>query len=664
MCGIAGYSSQQGNSDFSPDLSEVVNALRHRGPDGSGTYHNEEHHIGLAHVRLSIIDLNETGAQPMHSEDGSKVLVYNGEIYNFRELRETLVSKGHKFRGTSDTEILLRLLEREGLAALPKLNGMFAFAICDTSTGEVTVVRDAYGVKPLYYCEDKGAILFSSEIRGLLAMGVTAQEPKPEILGRYLSYLWNPGPETPAANICALQPGEAMILKAGCVVKKWTWFASPLLAPKISNGSVNTHISETTQNLREAVHRQMVADVPVGAFLSGGLDSSAVVAFAREVSPDLTCYTIETAGGAEDGSIDDLPYARRVAEHLNVPLEVVHVEPGEITKDLEYMVQLLEEPLADPAALNVLYIARRAREQGIKVLMSGSGGDDLFTGYRRHRAVSLDKYLQYIPTSVRRGMSGIGNKLDRSRPSTRRLAKFLDGFDTDGPARLINYFLWTKRSDLVALFAPQWREIFSNKNVTQPMHDYLERVETGTDPINSMLALEQRFFLSEHNLIYTDKMSMAASIEVRVPFLDIDLANYASTLPVEVKQRGKEGKWVLKKAMEPFLPHDVIYRPKAGFGVPLRRWLQGELNEMKHDLLSHDTLSRRGFFDATAVQKLIAQDAAGQKDASYTILSLMCIEIWCRTFLDNATLGSKPLGDPRPASPTGQLNTSLNQHVT
>lgn len=636
MCGIAGYSARPGATPL-PNLSGVAQALHHRGPDAHGSYMSNTQLVGLAHVRLSIIDLHETGAQPMHSTDGQSVLIYNGEIYNFRELRAPLKAAGYRFRGTSDTEVLLTLLQTEGLKVLPRLNGMYAFALYDNTTGEVTVARDPYGVKPLYYSETPDAVLFASEIRGLMAMGLKPQTPQIETLGRYLSFLWNPGPETPAANIYKLQPGEAMTLKDGRVTRRWIWFSSPICAPVIKTRSADALVAQTTNALRTAVHRQMIADVPVGAFLSGGLDSSAVVALAREKSADIKCFTIEAIGGPEEGATDDLPYAHRVAKHLNVPLEVVKVDAGVMAQDLERMVWQLEEPLADPACLNVLYIARLAREKGLKVLLSGSGGDDLFTGYRRHRAVALDQSLQYIPAPLKQGIASIGARLDRSRAGTRRLAKFLDGFGADGPERLINYFLWTQRTDVVALFAPELRTDLAKMQFTKPMQSYLGKVAPGISPINAILALEQRFFLAEHNLIYTDKMSMAASIEVRVPFLDLDLAEHASTLPTAVKQRGKEGKWVLKKAMEPFLPHDVIYRPKSGFGAPLRRWLRGDLKNLMQDLLSVETLTRRGLFDPQAVATLVAQDERGEKDASYTILSLMCIEIWCRFFVDGVS---------------------------
>ncbi|MDC1422796.1 asparagine synthase (glutamine-hydrolyzing) [Gammaproteobacteria bacterium] len=643
MCGIAGYSIGPKYAAKLPDLFEVIKVLQHRGPDGHGVFVNDQKDAGLAHVRLSIIDLGEGGAQPMQSSGGRFTLSYNGEIYNYLDLRAELEDAGHEFQGKSDTEVLLQLLQTEWLSALPRLNGMFAFAIYDEKEGEITLVRDAYGVKPLYFSESSEAVFFASEIRGLLEMGVAVKEIAGDTLGKYLTFLWGPGRETPAANIHKLQPGEAMTVKAGRVTRRWTWFSAPIQAPRIVTESSHKLIAKTTKLLRAAVHRQMIADVPVGAFLSGGLDSSAVVAFAREISPDITCYTIEASGGPDEGTADDLPYARRVAEHLNVPLEVVTVVPNRMVEDLERMIWQLEEPLADPACLNVFYISRLAREQGMKVLLSGAGGDDIFTGYRRHRAVALDEKLQRLPSGLRRSLGELGDRLDKSRAPMRRVAKYLDGFGLDGPERLINYFVWAARDDVVSLFAADLREYAGSWDFARPMHDYLGRCSADIAPINKILALEQRFFLADHNLTYTDKMSMAASIEVRVPFLDLELAEFASTLPVAIKQRGKEGKWVLKKSMEPFLPHEVIYRPKSGFGAPLRRWLRGDLNNFMQDLLSDETIKKRGLFDPQAVAKLVNQDMRGEKDGSYTILSLMCIEIWCRFFID----GVKPSWAPR-----------------
>ncbi|MGP1274865.1 MAG: asparagine synthase (glutamine-hydrolyzing), partial [Caulobacterales bacterium] len=526
MCGIAGYARPGGGLDLKPALDAIL----HRGPDGSGIFEDAAAGIGLGHVRLSIIDLSEAGAQPMTSADGHGVLSYNGEIYNYPELRDGLLAKGHEFRGSSDTEVLAEMLARDGEDALPRLNGMFAFAWFDRTKETLLLARDAYGVKPLYYVQTPDGFHFASEIRALQAMGVEQEGPDPLAVARHVCLLWNPGPETLAPGIMRLRPGEAIEVKDGRIVRQWLWFDPPARVPHIIERSVEAAAGELREHLCCAVHRQMIADVPVGAFLSGGLDSSAVVAFAREVSPDLKCFTIETAGGAEKGSTEDLPYARQVARHLGVNLEVVHVDPGGLERNLERMVSQLEEPVADPACLNVLYICELARAQGMKVLLSGTGGDDLFTGYRRHQALLMDRKLDALPASFRKLLASAGRTLPPRHAVLRRVRKFAEGLSLDSDQRLVNYFAWTQRADVVGLLSADAAAQVREADILAPLSQYLEELDADADPVSRMLALEQRYFLAEHNLPYTDKMSMAASVEVRVPFLDLDLARFASTL--------------------------------------------------------------------------------------------------------------------------------------
>lgn len=396
----------------------------------------------------------------------------------------------------------------------------------------------------------------------------------------------------------------------------------------------HTAIDGTLRKLRTAVHSQLVADVPVGAFLSGGLDSSAVVAMARERIPHIRCFTIAPRGGVDPGTVDDLPYARRVARYLNVPLDVVQIDANQMADDLERMVVQLDEPLADPAPLNVLYISRFARDHGYKVLLSGAGGDDLFTGYRRHAALRYEYLWRWLPASVRSSIKQWTLNLDQHGALGRRLERLFNGADLEGDRRLVAYFAWASKSGLLELYTPEFRTTLGDQTAEQPMLDFLAPLPTTTAPLDRMLALEQRFFLADHNLNYTDKMSMAVGVEVRVPFLDLDLVEHAAKIPIGLKQRGRVGKWVLKKAMEPYLPKEVIYRPKSGFGAPLRRWMRGELRPLLGDLLSVESLKRRGLFEPAAVQRLIKWNDCGKVDAAYTLLSLLNIEIWCRAYLD------------------------------
>jgi asparagine synthase (glutamine-hydrolysing) len=303
--------------------------------------------------------------------------------------------------------------------------------------------------------------------------------------------------------------------------------------------------------------------------------------------------------------------------------------------DWERMVAQLDEPLADPAPLNVLYISQLAREHGIKVLLSGAGGDDLFTGYRRHIAVNYEGLWQWLPAGLRRVMERFGAGLDQSGPFRRRAARLLSGIGLEGDRRLAAYFAWTREADLLQLYTPEFRALLSGAMADEPMIRYLEKLPARTGKLDRMLALEQRFFLPDHNLVYTDKMSMAAGVEVRVPFLDLDLVDFAARVPARLKQRGVTGKWILKSAMAPYLPADVIHRPKTGFGAPMRRWIKQELRTLVGDLLCAESLRRRGLFEPAAVQQLMAANDIGRVDGAYTLLSLLNIEIWCRAFIDS-----------------------------
>jgi asparagine synthase (glutamine-hydrolysing) len=414
------------------------------------------------------------------------------------------------------------------------------------------------------------------------------------------------------------------------------WIAQPLSI------DVDDAVRRVEHSLRTAVHRQMVADVPVGAFLSGGVDSSAIVAMAREQSPGIECFTIDTGGIQDSGVADDLPYARQVARHLDVTLHEIHVDSSRMAQDLEPMIAQLDEPLADPAPLNVLYISQLARRHGVKVLLSGAGGDDLFAGYRRHRALTLERCWAGLPKPLRAGLRRASGTLARFGSPGRRAARALMHADATRENRLTGYFLWTDAGRLRGLFAPEHRRLLAAERIDAPLARYLDTLPAGLSPLQRMLALEQRFFLADHNLLYTDKMSMATGVEVRVPFLDRDLVALANALPDHVKQRGREGKWVLKKALERKLPQNVLHRSKVGFGAPLRRWLRSDLRELVDDTLAADTVKRRGLFDAAEVGRLIADDRDGRIEAAYTILGLMCIEIWCRRFLDSARSATLP----------------------
>ncbi len=629
MCGIVGFSGPWGLGA----LRKGISALAHRGPDDRGEYLQKEHGVGLGHTRLSILDLSEHGHQPMLRAQGDVVLVFNGEIYNFAELRDQLTADGVAFEGHSDTEVLINLYLAHGEAMLSRLNGIFAFAIWDQRKQTLLVARDALGIKPLYYTEARDGFAFASEIKALRPMLPSTCELDPQSIHRYLTYLWCPGEGTPLREVKKLLPGQALCIMDGKIVRRWSWYRLPMFEPDRTFCNEHEGIAGVARHLEQAVQRQMLADVPLGAFLSGGLDSSAVVAFAARHNPEIRCYTIEAVGGSDVGEEADMPYARKVAAHLKVPLEIVRIDSSVMAGDLERMVRQLDEPLADPAALNVYYISQLARSQGVKVLLSGAGGDDLFTGYRRHLAVSIKDYWSWMPANLRRILGNVGGHLDQRRPLQRRISKVLGGLALNGDEALANYFVWSSEASLYPLYTKEFQARLDGAKASAPMLEFLGELPADTSPIERTLSLEQRFFLADHNLLYTDKMSMAAGVEVRVPFLDADLVKFAATIPATMKQRGRTGKWVLKKAMEPLLPRDVIYRKKTGFGAPLRRWMRGELKALVADVLSAESLRRRGVFDPAAVHNLMEANESGRVDASYTLLSLLCIELWCREYM-------------------------------
>ena len=629
MCGIGGFFGR-----FRPDLlGRMGNAIAHRGPDDSGEWYAPEAGVGLTHRRLAIIDLSPQGHQPMCDSAGSSVIVFNGEIYNFRELRRELEGAGYRFRGHSDTEVLLALYLIHGEAMLPMLNGIFAFAIYDKTRGTLFLACDQMAVKPLYFSEVSAGFIFASELKALLCCDGVSGSLDVGSIFRTLGLLWSPGGLTPLEGVLRLRPGEALRIAAGRIVKRWRWVDSSWARQSTTDDEAGA-ILQVRDAVRTSVHRQMVADVPVGAFLSGGLDSSAVVAMAREVSPEIQCFTIDAGTVSDSQAGEDLPYARKTARYLGVKLHEVRLDPSRMASDLERMVFQMDEPSPDPAALNVLYISQLARQHGVKVLLSGLGGDDLFAGYRRHRALSLERYWSPLPEAVRSGLRQLTSQFGQGGSWNRRITKAFAHADRSADARLPYYFLWADPRRVLDLIAPEYRAGLAETAMVAPLEDYVASLPEGLTPLQQMLALEQQFYLPDHNLLYTDKMSMAAGVEVRVPLLDTDLVRLANALPANMKQRGRHGKWVLRKAMEPYLPQEVIRRSKAGFGAPLRQWLRHDLRELVDDLLSASTVGRRGLFVPEAVARLVADDRAGRVDAAHTIFGLICVEVWCRNVLD------------------------------
>ena len=625
MCGITG-----GVGRLSEDiLSNMVNKIHHRGPDNQSWEIDGEVYLG--HTRLSIIDLSPESNQPLWDSTGRGCIVFNGEIYNYKTIREELVEQGVVFKSHGDAEVLLNLYLKHGEKALNQLEGIFSFCIWDKQENALFIARDHFGVKPLYYAQNDQGFYFSSEIKSLLCVPSISRELHPDALFRSLVFLYSPGEDTLFKSIKKVRPGHFMQIKQHKVVRYeqyWRW-------PEYQPGSLDadSQANMVLDSVGQAVDQQLVADVPVGAFLSGGLDSSLLVALASK-KQNIRCFTIDSTQGsdANDGFEDDLPYAKKVAEHLGVELDILKATP-DIVQQLPEMIYYLDELQADPAPLNVLMICEQAQKQGMKVLLSGAGGDDVYSGYRRHVAIQLEKYWDWLPSPVRTLLKQTTSLLPKSNPTARRIAKAFSYANLDDNQRLLSYFYWIDPDTVRGLFKPEIQSQLS-QNPMSPILQGLEQLDCD-DPLEKMLYLERNYFLVDHNFNYTDKMSMARGVEVRVPFLDKNIADKARHIPSSLKQKGKVGKWILKKAAEKCLPHHIIYRPKSGFGAPLRKWLKTDLLPLVDDLLSAEKINARGIFDPTKVATLIHDDRSGKEDYSYPIFALLCFEIWCQKFVDN-----------------------------
>jgi asparagine synthase (glutamine-hydrolysing) len=633
MCGIVGIVHPEASLHI-----EAANAkIKHRGPDSTGYYKGES--IAFGHQRLSIIDLSENGAQPFYSADKRYIMVFNGEIYNHEDFRPDLEQK-YSFISSSDTETILYGYIEYGKSFFKQLNGIFALSIFDTQTKDLIIVRDQFGIKPLYYYHKGNTLLFGSEIKALTGFPNFDKSLDYEALVNYLNFLWSPGEKTPFSFVKKLLPGHLMQLNienAGHI-KIEKYYEIPFTG-QYSTKTEAELIDELDELLLKAVKRQLLADVPVGFFLSGGLDSSAIVAMAKKIMPEkrLKCYTIDIGsnGADADGFADDLPYAKRVAEHLDVDLEIIKVTP-DIAKEFDRLIYHLDEPQADPAPINLLYICEKARADGNIVLLGGSAGDDVFSGYRRHQAIYIeDKIFKYIPSFALRLGKKVSYLLNVKYPMVRRARKLLKDSHLSKLERYANYFSWLPLPQIKGLFNKNILEKIKDYNPNNYLIDNLKNnIPNEENALNQMLYWELKYFLVDHNLNYTDKMSMATGIEVRVPFLDIELVEFSTKIPPVLKMKGKTTKYLLKKVMERYLPLDIIYRPKSGFGAPVREWITKDLRNITDEYLNQEIIEKRAIFDFQAVEQLKKDNINGKIDASYSVWSLLAMEAWFKKFLD------------------------------
>jgi asparagine synthase (glutamine-hydrolysing) len=634
MCGIVG-----GFGEISQNqVDQMLLAIAHRGPDFLAT--TEGNGVRLGHARLSIIDLTENSNQPLWDSERRACIVFNGEVYNYNEIKKQLLQKGYEFRSSGDAEVLLNAYLEFGPAALGMAEGMFSLAIWLVEKEELILARDAFGIKPLYYCQNELGFYFASEIKALSTLEFIANDLDLAAVYRTLIYMWSPGEATLLSAVKKVSPGTYIRVKDKKIVGQerfWGWnHYSP------ANIAFRQSADNVDDALTAAVENQMISDVPVGAFLSGGLDSSFLAALVqKKKSSPLHCFTISVDEPDSDAIID-LSFARRVSQMLGLKLTEVNASPEMASRLLETM-YYLDEVNADPAAIMVRDICASARNEGIKVLISGAGGDDLFTGYRRHLAARFETLLTYMPLSVISFMRWSASKLPQQIPIIRRFKKILSYTDLGESQRVLSYFYWADPEIVRQLFISSYKSRLEGAEI-EPFADALLRTE-NLPQIERMLCIEREFFLVDHNFNYTDKMSMAEGIEVRVPFLDFAVVRHACQIHHTLKQRWFVGKAVLKKAAERHLPSDLIYRKKVGFGAPLRSWISGDLAGLIEDVLSVENVARRGVFNFDMVRKIIEENRRGKQDYSYTIFALLCIELWCQVFVDGVMVDQNQQSD-------------------
>jgi asparagine synthase (glutamine-hydrolysing) len=623
MCGIAGFLGP-----WSGQLAEaMVAAQRHRGPDDEGCHFDAAVGLALGHTRLSIIDLSEAAHQPMSTADGRYTISFNGEIYNYRGLRAELERAGISLRTQSDTEVLLALYVRDGASCLDRLNGIFAFAIWDSVEKRLFLARDHLGVKPLYYAVlDKG-FLFASELKALTLCADLPRDIDPVALADHLGFLWTAGEATILKAVRKLRPGCTLTVEA-TGVRRRRYYRTPL------RGSDMPGSADDLRDLIDSVvAEQMIADVEVGALLSGGVDSSAIVAsMCRAADPGKIttfCAAVTRSDSASDNFGDDQRFATEVAKSLGVKLVEVPTET-DLIDHLPAMMWQLDEPTADFSALQTLALAQAARKAGIKVLLSGVGGDDLFAGYSRHRAATIYALLSRVPGG-RAMASAVVRLFPAGSLMGRRLRRTGELLAMDEETMLTEAMSFSAIAgqSRLALLSPGMRNVLGNTTCPAPFVASFAAT-AGLHPVERALDLELNGFMPDHNLNYTDKMAMQAGVEVRVPLCDPKLVDFAMNLPIVEKIDLWQTKKILRVSQQNRIPQNVLRRPKQGFGVPMRGWLRGVARPLMEELTSEAVVSARGLFDAGAVAALRQAFLSSSVDAALTLFPLMAIEIWCR----------------------------------
>jgi asparagine synthase (glutamine-hydrolysing) len=651
MCGICGKLNFERSDSVNPALVRaMLDTIRHRGPDDEGVYTAAE--VGLGHRRLSIIDL-ATGHQPLSNEDGAVWIVFNGEIYNYQDLRSFLLSKGHKFKTQTDTEVIVHLYEELGPGCLKELRGMFAFAIWDGNRKTLFLARDRVGIKPLYYSLTAKSLVFASEIKAILADPAVGRTVDPAVIDRFLTFLYLPGEETLLKGIQKLEPGCYLMVKDGRAEVRQYWdlsFRKP--DERLSQQEAERRLVDL---LSETVEMHMIADVPVGVLLSGGVDSTAVLSFAVEsTDKEVSTYTV---GFSDPGVADERPYAKLAAETYGTRHHDMTLTAADFAECLPRYVWHMEEPVCEPPAIAMYYVSKLARKH-VKVLLSGEGGDEAFAGYSNYRNLV---WLERIKRggSALSGMIGGGLRLADSALGFRRLAKYAPLMGSPFPDY---YYSRTSNPNLNSggrlgkLYSADFAQSIDRESTLQPVRRLQARVR-GQNALDAMLYIDTKTWLPDDLLLKADKMTMANSLELRVPLLDHRLLEFAASLPPEFKLKDFRTKYIFKKALTKRIPREIRNRKKTGFPVPYESWIRSELKEMVWSVLMDSRTVNRGYFGKRAVEQLLRENS-NDGSRSREIFSLLTLELWHRTFLDgergvlrlgdNATLGEhfSPLQSP------------------
>ena len=632
MCGICGvFNGGSGEPVSHRLIEEMTQLLSHRGPDDGGVY--LEQNLGLGFARLSIIDLSGSH-QPMANETNDVWVVFNGEIWNYKALRADLVAQGHQFRTNGDTETIVHAYEEYGVECITHLHGMFGLAIWDGRNKRLLLARDRVGKKPLYYTRIGNNVIFASEIKALFAHPEVKREVNLQALADFLSVRYVPGPATLFANIYKVQPGHWLLFEGASMHDECYWDFS---FGTTENLPVSEYITGIRHHITRAVEERMIADVPLGAFLSGGVDSSIIVG----TMSHLTKQPVQTfAVGFDVPEYSELPYARQVADHFGTEHHELVVNGSDLAIYWPLLTWHRDEPVSEPSDLGVYLISKLAR-QHVKVVLSGEGGDELFAGYPKYVVDWLARYYQFLPASLRNQL--ITPLLDRLPYSMRKLKTAARTLSEPSTQRWMSWF---------GIFNSQLKEALLSESSragvdTNASRIFQQWVETHPqrDDLSSMLYLDTKIWLPDNLLMKGDKMTMAASLEARIPLLDDKLIEYAASIPSNIKVRPFKAKYLLKQAYADFLPSNILTRKKMGFNVPTGVWFRGEQRHLITSLLLSDRARSRGLFNEACVARMLREHLEGKTNYQAQLFTLASLELWFRVFIDPAHLEIPQIGE-------------------